>query len=106
MAITSSIKHIVRVVLKKLLPLKARTFLRGIQRDLLRIRLSIRNAKKAFRPYETSYRLNIGSFGGFLVAYREGTADEAVINHSFDNDIYFRTLRYEPQEDHIIMDIG
>jgi FkbM family methyltransferase len=102
----SSINEAGRSVLKKLLPSKTRKFLRAVQRDVLRFGLSIRNAKKAFRPYESCYRLNIGNFGGFVIAYREVTADELVIKHSFENDIYFSALRYEPQDDDVIMDVG
>jgi FkbM family methyltransferase len=51
--------------------------------------------------------LAIGSFGGFDVAYRKNTADEAVIRHSFDNDIFFSGVpEYQPNEDHVIIDIG
>jgi FkbM family methyltransferase len=49
----------------------------------------------------------IGTFGGFEIAYRKGTADEAVIRHSFDNDIFFsRVHEYQPNEGDVIIDIG
>jgi FkbM family methyltransferase len=95
-----------RRVLKRLLPEKIRKLLRAAQRDVSRFALSLQNAKRAFRPYETSYRLNIGNVGGFVVAYREGTADELVINQSFENDIYFSELGYEPCDDCVLMDVG
>jgi FkbM family methyltransferase len=51
--------------------------------------------------------LEIGSFGSFEIAYRRGTTDEAVIAHSFDNDIFFPGVpEYRPAEDHIIIDVG
>lgn len=51
--------------------------------------------------------LAIDSFGGFEVAYRKNTADEAVIGHSFDNDIFFSGVpEYKPEEGHVIIDMG
>lgn len=51
--------------------------------------------------------LAIGSFGGFEVAYRKGTADEEVIKHSFDNDIFFTGVpEYQPGAADVIIDIG
>lgn len=51
--------------------------------------------------------LEIGSFAGFEVAYRKGTADERVIAHSFDEDIFFQgASEYQAAGDHIIIDIG
>jgi FkbM family methyltransferase len=44
---------------------------------------------------------------GFTVYYRPGTADEAVLEESFDKDIFFSGVpEYTPAADHIIMDIG
>jgi FkbM family methyltransferase len=49
----------------------------------------------------------IGSFGGFEVVFREGTADDSVIGHSFDNDIFFTGIpEYRPSEGHVIVDVG
>jgi FkbM family methyltransferase len=51
--------------------------------------------------------VEIGSFGGFEVAYRRGTTDEAVIAHSFNRDIFFTGVpEYRPLEDHAIIDVG
>lgn len=51
--------------------------------------------------------LAIGSFGGFEIAYRKNTADEAVIGHSFENDGFFSGVpEYQPDEGHVIIDIG
>ncbi len=61
----------------------------------------------AGRALDRSSNLAIGSFGGFEIAYRKDTADEVVIEHSFDNDIFFsRVPEYQPNEDHVIIDIG
>lgn len=71
------------------------------------LRRSIGNARRAFHPNEVGYRLAIGRHGGFRVAYRSGTADEAVIQHSFANDIFFPAIpEYEPAEDDVILDVG
>lgn len=67
----------------------------------------IRNAWRAFRPDEIGYKLAIDKFSGFDVAFRKGTADERVIAHSFDNDIFLRGVpEYQPKDDHIILDVG
>jgi FkbM family methyltransferase len=58
-------------------------------------------------PTDDYYRLEIGQFGSFSVAYRAGTADESVIAHSFDNDIFFKGVpEYVPMPDHVIVDVG
>jgi FkbM family methyltransferase len=49
----------------------------------------------------------IGSFEGFAVAYRKGTADEPVISHSFGNDLFFANVpQYQPREHDVIIDVG
>jgi len=41
------------------------------------------------------------------MAYRKGTADEAVIAQSFDRDIFFpRVPEYRPQDGDVVIDIG
>ena len=51
--------------------------------------------------------LAISSFGGFDIAYRKNTADEAVISDSFDNDIILSGVpEYQPEAGHVIIDIG
>lgn len=56
---------------------------------------------------DSSSAIAIGSLGGFQVAYREGTADESVIGHSFDNDIFFSGFpEYRPAEGDVIVDVG
>lgn len=68
---------------------------------------SLRNSIKAFTPVEYGYKVDIGRYGAYDVAYRSGTADELVIGHSFDNDIFFSSIpEYIPEESHIIIDIG
>jgi FkbM family methyltransferase len=59
------------------------------------------------RASDSASAIAIGSFGGFEIAFREGTADELVINHSFDNDIFFAGFpEYRPAEDDVIVDVG
>jgi FkbM family methyltransferase len=51
--------------------------------------------------------LKLGSFGGFQVAYRNGTADEHVIQDCFGHNTIFTAVpEYQPASDHIIIDIG
>ena len=51
--------------------------------------------------------IDIGSFAGYELAYRKGSVDEYVIEHSFDKDIYFPGLpEYTPAEDHVMIDVG
>lgn len=89
------------------MPEPALNALKATEREALRLQRSLRNAKQAFRPDAGSYRLALDRFGGFLVAYREGSTDEQVISDSFEKDIYFSQMpEYEPGEDHIILDIG
>ena len=67
----------------------------------------IKNAfgKKEFDDHPS--RLRIGCFGGFQVAYRAGTADEAVLDDSFDRDIFFTGVpEYQAAADHIVIDVG
>jgi FkbM family methyltransferase len=51
--------------------------------------------------------LKIASFGGFEVAYRQGTTDEAVLKDSFDHDIFFSGVpEYQPGDADVIIDVG
>lgn len=44
---------------------------------------------------------------GFAVVYRQGTCDQDVLMHSFDNDIFFSNVpEYTPHPDDIIIDVG
>jgi hypothetical protein len=62
--------------------------------------------KKKVSPDRPS-NLGITSLGRLEVAYRKGTADEAVLAHSSDYDIFFTgTPEYQPAEDHVIIDVG
>lgn len=58
-------------------------------------------------PFEESSGLVLGSFGQFELAYRKGTADEAVIRQTFERDRYFaETPEYQPRDGDTIVDIG
>ncbi len=73
----------------------------------LHLKKRFRNAKAAFHPGEANYQLAINRFGNFDVAYRQGTADEKVIAHSFDNDIFFAGVpEYRPAPSDVVIDIG
>ncbi|MBF0429623.1 MAG: FkbM family methyltransferase [Magnetococcales bacterium] len=70
-------------------------------------RLSLKNARKAFRPGEILYHLGMKELDGYRVAYRKGTSDVKVLAHSFGNDRFFPAVpEYQPQPNHIIIDIG
>jgi FkbM family methyltransferase len=72
-----------------------------------RLLKKLRNSWDAFHSGELIYRLQIDRFGGFDVAYRSGTADEKVIGHSFDNDIFFTGVpECELKTDDVVLDIG
>lgn len=89
---------------KKYIPLVVRKPLRTARRNLRLLNKRLRNSAKAFRPDESGYRLAIGEFGGFVVAYRAGTADEEVVRRK---DIFFSAVpEYTPEPDHVIMDVG
>ena len=68
---------------------------------------SCRNAALAFRPTEFGYRLEIGTFGEFELAYRTGTADEQVIHQALEEDLFFKGIpEYRPAPNHVIVDVG
>lgn len=59
------------------------------------------------KVFDKPSKLNIKTFGRFNVAYRSNTADEEVLNDSFDNDIFFdRIPEYNPKNGDVIIDIG
>jgi len=60
------------------------------------------------RKHEASgYKLAIEEKSGFLVAHRSGTTDLQVIEHSFENDIFFSGVpEYTPSENDIMIDVG
>lgn len=58
------------------------------------------------RP-ERHSNVTIRSYGDFEVAYRKETADELIIAHSFDQDIFFSGVpEYKPADNHVIIDVG
>lgn len=63
-----------RAIASKFLPLWMKSAIMRLQRKPRRV--------------DRGSVLKIGSFGGFQVAYREDTADENVLVHSFDHDIF------------------
>jgi len=51
--------------------------------------------------------LTIGSWDGFEIAYRKGTADCQVLSDAFERDIPFSGVpEYQPADNHVIIDIG
>lgn len=79
----------------------------GLKKQLRSLRKRLSNAVDGFRSEEANYRFAIREVGGFEVAFRQGTADEAVIDHSFDNDIFFSGVpEYRPGPHDVIIDVG
>lgn len=51
--------------------------------------------------------LELTSSMGFTIAYRSASSDEAVIAHSFENDIFLNDVpEYRPQSSHTVLDVG
>jgi FkbM family methyltransferase len=49
----------------------------------------------------------LGTFGGFEIMYRPGTADERVLAHSFDADIFLTGMpEYRPGEADVVVEVG
>lgn len=81
--------------------------LRKGKQGLRQLRKCLKHSKEAFRPTKLWYRLAIDQFGDFEIAYREGTADEEVLSHSFEDDIFFSGVpEYHPEPHHVIIDVG
>jgi FkbM family methyltransferase len=73
------------------------------------LRLVYRPLKRMLSRHapDTASAIVLGSFGGFELAFRKGTADESVIGHSFDNDIFFAGFpEYQPAAGDVIVDVG
>ncbi len=50
---------------------------------------------------------SIYEYQGLKIFYRDGTEDENVIGHSFDNDIFYREIpQFKPSPDPTIIDVG
>lgn len=68
---------------------------------------SLKNSAVAFTPGEINYSLALKEFDGFLMAYRNGTTDEDVLQHSFEKDIFFNSIsEYYPGPTHVVLDVG
>jgi FkbM family methyltransferase len=79
---------------------------RGILKHAGDLRRRLRCVASAFNAGER-YQMAIGDFGGFQVAYRTATADEDVLDDSFENDIFLTELpEYESQLGDTILDVG
>jgi len=89
-------------LIKRTLPASVVTRLKQV-RNLLRKRGRIAGLTTA----SEAEKLNIAVYSGFKVAYRMNSADEEVIKHSFDADIFFSAIpEYEPSEGDTIIDVG
>lgn len=90
----------------KLRPVR-RALRRGTQ-QLEELEKSLRQAAHAFSTAtEFDYKLGLRTYGAFEVAFREGTVDEAVLDHSFDRDIFLPGMpEYVPDDDDLVIDVG
>jgi FkbM family methyltransferase len=71
------------------------------------LRKRLNNSWSAFHSGELIYRLQIKRVGNFDVAFRSGTADESVLDHSFDKDIFFAGVpEYHVGATDVIIDVG
>jgi FkbM family methyltransferase len=67
----------------------------------------VKRALLATVLFDRPSKLVLGSFGPFEIAFRRGTADEAVIKESFDRDTLLAGVpEYKPASDHIVIDVG
>lgn len=65
------------------------------------------NSLRAFVPGEVIYSLGIKKCDDFLMAYREGTTDEYVLEHAFSNDLFLEVIpEYDIKPDHTVIDVG
>jgi len=97
-------------MISKFLPTAMKSTLRRLLSRLLDSGESvIASVRRRFgmRAADRRSVLKIGLFGKFQVAYREKTSDEAVLEHSFDHDIFFTGVPdYQPAETDVILDVG
>ena len=102
--------HQILFIMKNYLILKVRRIVRILPKKLKAFILEcyqIIHRIFTGRVLDRPSMLTIGSFGGFEIAYRKNTTDEAVIGESFDNDIFFsRVPEYQADQGHVIIDIG
>jgi FkbM family methyltransferase len=58
-------------------------------------------------PFSVVRSISVVERLGRPVAYRRGTSDEEVLEHSFDKDIFFRGVpEYQPNDGDVILDVG
>ncbi len=58
-------------------------------------------------PFSVIRSISVVEGLGHPVAYRRGTSDEGVLEHSFDRDIFFRGVpEYQPKDGDVILDVG
>jgi FkbM family methyltransferase len=87
----------VRAQLASHLPVSVKNVLRPVHRLMFPPKVESQVAKA----------IAVEPVGGFDVAFRKGTADEEVIKHSFDDDIFFPAIpEYVPADGDVIVDIG
>jgi FkbM family methyltransferase len=75
----------------------------------LKLRRRLLNVMRGFEAGagEIGYRMEMGVFDGFTVAYRGGTADESVLKESFSADLFYAGVpEYRPTPRDVVLDVG
>ena len=58
-------------------------------------------------PWQSAMKLSIKEIGGRKIVYRNGTSDEAVLDHSFNRDIFLTGVpEYQPRSSDTVLDVG
>ncbi|WP_373503429.1 FkbM family methyltransferase [Aestuariivirga sp.] len=65
------------------------------------------HAIRSGMPADAAATLLLHEEMGFTVAYRPGTSDEGVLEHSFARDIFLSGVpEYQPCNDHVVVEVG
>jgi FkbM family methyltransferase len=92
---------------KRLIPPGARRRIRPYYRWAATVGSRCRLYRRSRDWHAFSPTIGLSRRGSFVAAYRPGTADEAVLAHSFDQDIFFPGIpEYTPRPGHVIVDVG
>jgi FkbM family methyltransferase len=83
--------------------------IRPYRQALLKARSDLKRARNGEKIAKADLpaRIRIQRCGEFEVVVRENTADEEVLQESFDRDLFFAGVpQYAPREDDVIIDVG
>ena len=89
----------IEIMIKELIPSRIKKILRPFYKILI--------GKSQHSISRNMPMIQIVRRGGFDIAYRKGSADEYVLEHSFDSDIFFSGVpEYQHAGDQLIIDVG